>query len=200
MSKTWLMGFVVTLVILFKMLLEFCWWVTCSTLFWIPTVFTYRELCYGNLRPKFILYNKGGTTCRLPLYDEWCNRREWWATYTAGYEGMWISLAPKPSEKVFKRHLFHNVLKVKRVSTSREAKGMSPTVFDTICANSSKLSFPSRSRSPSMIVLSTICCSCWSCFKKQDYKEFQSHWVNVFRPWDCCQPSSSVPETVLHWK
>jgi hypothetical protein len=78
---------------------------------------------------------------------------------------MWMSLAPKLLEKVFKRHLLHNVLRVKRLSISRETKEMSPTVFDTICANSSKLSFPSRSRSPSMIVLSTICCSCWSCSK-----------------------------------
>jgi hypothetical protein len=34
------------------------------------------------------------------------------------------------------------------------------TVFATVCANSSKLSFPSPSLSASMMVLSTICCSC----------------------------------------
>lgn len=36
------------------------------------------------------------------------------------------------------------------------------TVFETIMANSSKLSLPSPSLSASMIVLSTICCSWWS--------------------------------------
>jgi hypothetical protein len=36
------------------------------------------------------------------------------------------------------------------------------TVFETMSANSSNESLPSPSRSASMIVLSTICCSCWS--------------------------------------
>lgn len=37
---------------------------------------------------------------------------------------------------------------------------MLTSVFSTILVNSSKLIFPSRSRSASIIVLSTICCSC----------------------------------------
>ena len=37
---------------------------------------------------------------------------------------------------------------------------MLTSVFSTIFVNSSKLIFPSRSRSASMIVLSTICCNC----------------------------------------
>lgn len=150
---------------------------TYGALFWSPAAFTYRDLSYGNLRPKLILYNKGDTTCKLPLYDEWIMMQQTSVMdniHTAGYEGTRMSLAPKLSEKVFKRHLLHNVLRVKRLSISRETKEMSPTVFDTICANSSKLSFPSRSRSPSMIVLSTICCSCWSCFKDKISKSSKS--------------------------
>lgn len=86
--------------------------------------------------------------------------------HSGGMRGRECPSALKLSEKVFKRHLLDNVLRVKRLSISSGAREMSPTVFDTIWANSSKLSFPSRSRSPSMIVLSTICCSCWSCFKE----------------------------------
>jgi len=41
------------------------------------------------------------------------------------------------------------------------------TVFATVCANSSKLNFPSPSWSASMIVLSTICWSCWSWIKRR---------------------------------
>lgn len=63
---------------------------TYSALFWILATFTYRDLCYGDLRPKFILYNKGDTTCKLPLYDEWIMMQQTSVMnniYTAGYEG-----------------------------------------------------------------------------------------------------------------
>jgi hypothetical protein len=66
---------------------------------------------YGDLRPKFILYNKGDTTCKLPLYDEWITMQQTSVIDTAGYEG---ALAPKLSEKVFKRHLLDNVLRIKK--------------------------------------------------------------------------------------
>lgn len=71
------------------------------------------------------------------------------------------------------------------------------TVLATVWANSSKFNFPSPSWSASMIVLSTICCSCWSCDQtgecnRGDYARFI--------PSNCCLPSSSAPKRALHWR
>jgi len=122
--------------------------------------------------------------------------------YTAWYEGTWMFISCCQNlEKVFKRHLLDNVLEGKYWDYQQKTREISLTVFDTIWANSSKLSLPSRSWSPSMIVLSTICWSCWSCSTNDVIIRCSKHtWMNACRPWDYSPPSFSARETALHWK
>ena len=62
------------------------------------------------------------------------------------------------SKQILERHLFYDVL-IDGSQTVCERSQQPLTVFETIRANSSKLSLPSPSLSASIIVLSTICCN-----------------------------------------
>lgn len=55
------------------------------------------------------------------------------------------------------------------------------TVLATVWANSSKFNFPSPSWSASMMVLSTICCSCWSCDQADERNRGRPGLVHTFK-------------------